>query len=66
MKVGDLVKIKKSVDWKNNVIPSTAIVVAIDNGPKYSGGPTRITIHSGSRFFLRDLEVISEKIGGVK
>ena len=59
MKVGDLVKIKKSVDWRNNAMPGTAIIVAIDNGPKNSGGPTRITIHSGERFFLRDLQVIN-------
>jgi hypothetical protein len=58
MKIGDLVKIKKSVDWRGNVMASTAIIVAIDNGPKNSGGPTRITIHSGERFFLRELEVM--------
>ena len=59
MKVGDLVKIKKGVYWRADAIPYTAIIVAIDNGPKNSGGPTRITIHSGERFFLRDLEVIN-------
>ena len=61
MKVGDLVKIKKGVYWRDNATLYTAIIVAIDNGPKNSGGPTRITIHSGERFFPRDLEVINEK-----
>ena len=60
MKVGDLVKIKKGAYWRDNAALYTAIIVAIDNGPRNSGGPTRITIHSGDRFFLRDLEVISE------
>ena len=60
MKVGDLVKIKKGAYWRSNAVLHTAIIVAIDNGPKNSGGPTRITIHSGERFFLRDLEVINE------
>ena len=60
MNVGDLVKIKKSIDWRGNAVPSTAIIMAIDNGPPASGGPTRITVHSGQRFFLRDLQVINE------
>jgi hypothetical protein len=60
MKVGDLVKIKKGVYWRADAPLYTAIIVAIDNGPKNSGGPTRITIHSGERFFLRELEVVNE------
>ena len=62
MKVGDLVKIKKGAYWRVNATLYAAIIVAIDNGPKNSGAgwPTRITIHSGERFFLRDLEVINE------
>ena len=57
IQVGDLVQIKKGIDWRNTTLPSTAIVVEVII-PNHSLKPRRYRIHTGENFFASDLELL--------
>lgn len=64
MKVGDLVKIKKGTHWRNTTLPSTGIIVEVIAQPSIPAGADRelggerYRIHTGEKFFARDLELL--------